>query len=346
MASRPRWRPRPRRPPASPSAVGDGRRDLTALDTFTVDPATARDFDDAVSAQPDGDGTRLWIHIADVAAHVRPGGALEREAFARGTSTYVPGSVEPMLPRALSDDACSLAPGVERLAVTMEVRLSAAGEPRDASFYRSVIRSDARLDYDQLDRVFAGAEPRSAPGRRPARPRPARSRVARGPAARILARGGELGAGVRVRLRRRGRGRPLGPADGGAPADRAPDDPRQRAGGRAAGAAQGADPVPGSRAARPAPGRAPRRAARGARDPDAAVAGPALAAAGRGGRGGGEPAGDRARPPAADTAGRRIHPSSCAPSSRPTTATETSATPGWEALPTRTSRRRSGATRT
>ena len=143
----------------SPSAVGDGRRDLTALDTFTVDPATARDFDDAVSAQPDGDGTRLWLHIADVAAHVRPGGALEREAFARGTSTYVPGSVEPMLPRALSDDACSLAPGVERLAVTMEVRLSAAGQPRDASFYRSVIRSDARLDYDQLDRVFAGAEP-------------------------------------------------------------------------------------------------------------------------------------------------------------------------------------------
>ena len=138
------------------------RRDLVALDTFTVDPASARDFDDAVSAQPDGDGIRLWIHIADVAAHVRPGSRLELEAFERGTSTYVPGTVEPMLPNALSDDACSLAPGVERLAVTMEVRLTAAGEPQGASFYRSRIRSDARLDYDQLDRVFAGAG--EAPG--------------------------------------------------------------------------------------------------------------------------------------------------------------------------------------
>ncbi len=146
---------------AAEAARGDepgGRRDLTTLDTFTVDPATARDFDDAVSAQPDGDGVRLWVHIADVAAHVRPGSALEAEAYARGTSVYVPGTVEPMLPLALSGDACSLAPGVERLAVTMEVRVSAAGEPAGASFYRSVIRSDARLDYDQLDRIFAGQE--------------------------------------------------------------------------------------------------------------------------------------------------------------------------------------------
>ena len=138
---------------------GHTRRDLVALDTFTVDPASARDFDDAVSAQPDGDGIRLWIHIADVAAHVRPGSRLELEAFERGTSTYVPGTAEPMLPGALSDGACSLAPGVERLAVTMEIRLTGAGEPEGASFYRSRIRSDARLDYDQLDRVFAGAEP-------------------------------------------------------------------------------------------------------------------------------------------------------------------------------------------
>jgi ribonuclease R len=138
--------------------AGDGRRDLTALDTFTVDPATARDFDDAVSAQPEGDGVRLWIHIADVAAHVRPGSGLEREAYERGTSVYVPGTVEPMLPPALSDEACSLAPGVERLAVTTELVVSASGEPSGASFYRSLIRSDARLDYDQLDRIFAGRE--------------------------------------------------------------------------------------------------------------------------------------------------------------------------------------------
>ncbi len=132
------------------------RRDLRDLDTFTVDPATARDFDDAVSASPDGDGLRLWIHIADVAAHVRPGAALDREALRRGNSTYVPGAVEPMLPLALSAVACSLAAGAERLAVTTEIVLSAGGETRSVSFYRSRIRSDHRLDYDELDRIFAG----------------------------------------------------------------------------------------------------------------------------------------------------------------------------------------------
>jgi ribonuclease R len=133
-----------------------GRRDLTELPTFTVDPATARDFDDAVSAQREGDGVRLWIHIADVAAHVPPGSPLDREAARRANSTYVPGTVEPMLPHALSEEACSLAPGVERLAVTAEVELGPDAEPRTAAFYRSRIRSQVRLDYDQLDVVFSG----------------------------------------------------------------------------------------------------------------------------------------------------------------------------------------------
>jgi ribonuclease R len=132
------------------------RRDLTALSTFTVDPATARDFDDAVSAQREGAGARVWIHIADVAAHVRPGSPLDLEARRRANSTYVPGAVEPMLPHALSSDACSLSPGVERLAVTAEIELGPGAEPRSARFYRSRIRSDARLDYDQLDAIFAG----------------------------------------------------------------------------------------------------------------------------------------------------------------------------------------------
>ena len=132
------------------------RRDLRDLATFTVDPATARDFDDAVSAQPDGDGVRLWIHIADVAAHVRPGSGLEAEALRRATSVYVPGTVEPMLPPTLSDQACSLAHGVDRLAVTAEIRLDGAGDAVQSSFYRSRIRSDARLDYDRLDEIFAG----------------------------------------------------------------------------------------------------------------------------------------------------------------------------------------------
>lgn len=142
------------------AAAADGvvasRRDLTELSTFTVDPATARDFDDAVSAQREGEGARVWIHIADVAAHVRPGSPLDLEARRRGNSTYVPGAVEPMLPHALSSGACSLSPGVERLAVTTEIELGPGMEPRRARFYRSRIRSDARLDYDQLDRIFAG----------------------------------------------------------------------------------------------------------------------------------------------------------------------------------------------
>ncbi|HEV7482006.1 MAG TPA: RNB domain-containing ribonuclease [Solirubrobacterales bacterium] len=132
------------------------RRDLTALATFTVDPATARDFDDAVSAQREGAGARVWIHIADVAAHVRPGSPLDLEARRRANSTYVPGAVEPMLPHALSSEACSLAPGVERLAVTAEIELGPGARPKSARFYRSRIRSDARLDYDQLDAIFAG----------------------------------------------------------------------------------------------------------------------------------------------------------------------------------------------
>ncbi len=140
----------------SAEARSSARRDITALDTFTVDPATARDFDDAVSAQREGDGVRLWIHIADVAAHVPPGSPLDLEARRRANSTYVPGAVEPMLPHALSTEACSLAPGVERLAVTAEIELGADGRPGRARFYRSRIRSDLRLDYDELDAIFAG----------------------------------------------------------------------------------------------------------------------------------------------------------------------------------------------
>jgi ribonuclease R len=143
---------------AATAAREDGRRDLTALPTFTVDPAEARDFDDAVSArEEDGGVTRVWIHIADVSAFVRPGTALERETLRRGTSVYVPGTVEPMLPGALSNEACSLVPGAPRLAVTVELELAGA-EVRSGSFSRSLIRSDARLTYEQVDRVFAGEE--------------------------------------------------------------------------------------------------------------------------------------------------------------------------------------------
>jgi ribonuclease R len=132
------------------------RTDLTGLPAFTIDPAQARDFDDAVSVEADGDGTRLYVHIADVAAHVRPGTALDGQAHERGNSVYVPGTVEPMLPFALSSDACSLVPGVPRKAVTVEMRVRADATVASASYYRSVIRSDRRLTYEEVDRSFAG----------------------------------------------------------------------------------------------------------------------------------------------------------------------------------------------
>jgi ribonuclease R len=152
----------------------DGRRDLTGLPTFTIDPASARDFDDAISAeyvepdptnsdldlaQPDPAQlrTRVWVHIADVSAYVHEGSLVDLEAKRRGTSVYVPGAVEPMLPEALSNDACSLVPGVERAAVTVELELHGAAVAK-AAFYRSLIRSDERLSYEQVDEIFAGRE--------------------------------------------------------------------------------------------------------------------------------------------------------------------------------------------
>jgi ribonuclease R len=136
------------------------RRDLRGLATLTIDPASARDFDDAISAQRlDGeDGVvRVWVHIADVSGYVGEGSVVDREARERATSVYAPGAVEPMLPQALSNDACSLVPGAERAAVTVELDLRGAEVVRSA-FYRSLIRSDRRLDYEQVDRVFAGRE--------------------------------------------------------------------------------------------------------------------------------------------------------------------------------------------
>jgi len=140
-----------------------GRRDLRSLPTFTIDPASARDFDDAVSAAAAEEGSwRVWVHIADVSAYVRPRSLVDREAYRRGTSVYAPGAVEPMLPSELSDDACSLVPGEDRFTVTVEMTV-VGQEIRRASFYRSVIRSDRRLEYGQVDRIFSGAEGATEP---------------------------------------------------------------------------------------------------------------------------------------------------------------------------------------
>jgi ribonuclease R len=142
---------------AADDPYGDGERvDLRDLPTFTIDPDDARDFDDAVSARAEDGCVRLWVHIADVTAYLRPGGPLEREAFRRATSVYVPGAVEPMLPEVLSNRACSLRPGEDKLAVSVEMEMHGT-EARAVRFHRSLVRSDARLTYGQVDRVFAGA---------------------------------------------------------------------------------------------------------------------------------------------------------------------------------------------
>ncbi len=134
--------------PREPSL--EGRVDLRDELTFTIDPETAQDFDDALTLDDD----RVFVHIADVSWFVQAGTPLDHGAAGRAFSVYVPGLVSPMLPPELSDDLCSLRPNVARLCVTVEVD-RASGEPR---FYRSMIRSDARLSYSQAEAMLAGRE--------------------------------------------------------------------------------------------------------------------------------------------------------------------------------------------
>jgi ribonuclease R len=130
------------------------RVDLRDLLTYTVDPDTAKDFDDALSFRREADGIRAWVHIADVSYFVPAGSPLDQGAAQRALSMYVPGTVAPMLPHALADDACSLRPNQDRLCVTVELP-PGGGEPE---FYRSVIRSDARLTYGEAERREAAPE--------------------------------------------------------------------------------------------------------------------------------------------------------------------------------------------
>jgi ribonuclease R len=140
-------------PPPSP----EGRVDLRDELAFTIDPETAEDFDDALSVRREGDGIRAWVHIADVSHFVPSGSPLDLGAAERANSVYVPGRVAPMLPHELADDLCSLRPYVDRLCVTVE--LPPGGDPL---FYRSVIRSRARLTYGQAERREGEPEVASA----------------------------------------------------------------------------------------------------------------------------------------------------------------------------------------
>ncbi len=145
-------------PHVLPEPSLEGRVDLRELPTFTIDPETAKDFDDAISVRPDGDGLRAYVHIADVSFFVAAGTPLDHGAAERGFSVYVPGLVAPMLPHDLADDACSLRPHQDRLTVTVEIPFDAALGAGEPLFYRSVIRSRARLTYGQAERILAGRE--------------------------------------------------------------------------------------------------------------------------------------------------------------------------------------------
>ncbi|MEM7470324.1 MAG: ribonuclease R [Pseudomonadota bacterium] len=132
-----------------------GREDLRELPLVTIDPADARDHDDACFAEPESDpknpgGHVLWVAIADVAHYVQAGSALDREAYKRGNSSYFPDRVVPMLPEALSGDLCSLHEGVERACVAVRMVLDAEGNKLSHRFVRGLMRSPAALNYEEV----------------------------------------------------------------------------------------------------------------------------------------------------------------------------------------------------
>ena len=133
------------------------RRDLRGECCLTIDPTDARDFDDAVFGRrlPEG-GFEVCVHIADVTHYVRWGSHLDVEARTRATSVYLVDRVLPMLPERLSNDLCSLRPNEDRLCMSVALRLDASGEVKEAEAFPSVIRSQARLDYDTADALLAG----------------------------------------------------------------------------------------------------------------------------------------------------------------------------------------------
>ncbi|MDX8404075.1 MAG: ribonuclease R [Mariprofundaceae bacterium] len=126
------------------------RKDLRDLSFVTIDGEDAKDFDDAICVLPRGDGFEVWVAIADVAHYVRPGTALDTEAYERSTSFYFPDRVIPMLPEALSNGLCSLRPNVDRLTMAVRMRFDCYGRGRAAQVYDAVIHSQARLTYTQV----------------------------------------------------------------------------------------------------------------------------------------------------------------------------------------------------
>jgi ribonuclease R len=153
---------------AMPARVGVGdfaaRRDLRNLPLVTIDGEDARDFDDAVFVERvPGGGYRLVVAIADVVHYVREGTALDREALSRGTSVYFPHLVLPMLPERLSNGICSLRPDEDRLCMVADLTMTAEGKTVNTEIYEAVMRSHARLTYDEVAAMMADAGLAEAP---------------------------------------------------------------------------------------------------------------------------------------------------------------------------------------
>jgi ribonuclease R len=136
-----------------------GREDLRHLDLITIDGATARDFDDAIYTEQTARGFRLVVAIADVSHYVKPATHLDEGAYERGTSTYFPNFVVPMLPEELSNELCSLKPHVARLCFACEMQINFNGEIENYRFFEGVMESKARVIYGEAQEVIDGSCP-------------------------------------------------------------------------------------------------------------------------------------------------------------------------------------------
>lgn len=133
-----------------------GREDLRSLPLITIDGKTAKDFDDAIYVETNPHGFRLVVAIADVSHYVRVSSAIDRDAYLRGTSTYFPNFVVPMLPEILSNELCSLKPMVPRLCMVADMQMNFQGDPMSAKFYEAVMESKARVTYGEAQEVIDG----------------------------------------------------------------------------------------------------------------------------------------------------------------------------------------------
>lgn len=136
-----------------------GRKDYRKQMVFTIDGEDARDFDDAISLETSGENYLLYVHIADVANYVKQNGAIDKEAFRRGTSVYFPDYVLPMLPESLCNEMCSLKPNEDRLTLSVEMTIDKNGNVLDHKIYEGVIHSSYRMTYTKVTAILNGDTP-------------------------------------------------------------------------------------------------------------------------------------------------------------------------------------------